>query len=131
MCLETKWKNPKIAEKDIKCWIVAHVKQEGFISLYRRVAIENEMLSLLDDMNIEDKYLLTHTVQIGLHSFAKYSDACKYRKNLRREKLKVMPCIIPKGARYYEGEFESLWCEKPHTKSYASNMRNLVKPITI
>ena len=125
MCLDTTWIEPKVAEKDISCWIVVEKDRSRWLSFYQGVRITNKMRAHLETCR-------THVGE-GLHSFAKYADACcfkrEYLKIYNTAQVTILKCVIPKGALYYQGTFDSVWNNCIPVPSYASNRRNLVKPI--
>lgn len=61
-------------------------------------------------------------VDLGLHSFAQMETAGKEAKSYGEA---LVECVIPKGAKYYEGQFEPI--DGRRVKSYASDKLKYVK----
>jgi hypothetical protein len=116
MCLETKQKEPLIAEEDIPCWIVAHRIGSTLLSYYQECPITPKMRSRIENFNGE--------INRALHSFKSEKTAKRFMKEKRycHPNIELVPCYIPKGAEYYKGWF--YWGEV--SASYASNKRNLI-----
>lgn len=109
MCLITKWKSPKIAEKDIVCYKFYIKRGSSFISPYRYVQapdIGEKECTMLDE-NIES-ICSDIIINSGFHSFV-YLSSLEFIKKWspRTETYTIFKCIIPEGSKYYEGLFNS------------------------
>ena len=101
MCLVTNWEEPKIAEKDIICYKIYEGSQNGYVSPYRGSPIpEFNKITYAD--YFQEK-IVNNQCHQGFHSFVFFNSA----KELKGRHLyfNIFKCIIPKGARYYEGFF--------------------------
>ena len=117
MCLTNlTTKKPLIAEKDIICWKVVIIENEEILSSYKNFKYTfNELFEeeLMKKSNGD--------ISKGFHSFKTKKDA-KWESTLWGDDSNevVVKCIIPKGAKYYEGLFGK-------DKAYASNSIKLIK----
>lgn len=132
MCLNTNWTKPEIATKDLKCWIVAKMIENKPYSYWREVPITKRMISALGNPIIWSN----SSIEKGLHSFIFKKDAELMIKMCKEYDIKdviALECYIPKGSKYYLGTFDlqrDFSTPVAVVKSYASNKRNLVKPLT-
>ena len=135
MCLELKKGNSKvkIAEEDIVCWKWLRLHKNGkLFSPYQcnRYYLNDRMK---DDVRVNKNATdsrgedITHTLDRGcFHTFKHYDDAkfasgdstWEWSSILSSTFNLVVKCIIPKGSKYYEGDFCLFRCEP--MESYAS-----------
>lgn len=108
MCLETEWKNPRMAKSDIVVWKHLEKWEGTFYTTYYNMEIELGKIykSKLDQ---SDEW---GGVEIGLHSFKLKKEAVE--DGQEEDADVVVKCIIPKGAKYYKGTFGNF-------ESYVSN----------
>jgi hypothetical protein len=131
MCLQNV-KKLKIAAEDITCYKVIIEREEGvYITPYRRahVCIGETYHSEID---WEDEF-----VEEALHSFTTMNGAemeTLWWKNqstvYSKESFKIAECIIPKGALYGKGVYNTCVNLAPGTqfvKSYASDCIKYIK----
>lgn len=119
MCLQTTWKKPKIAEKDIICYkemirlgdkenvvFGAYFIEFNYVpnKLYKTTMKKSDdsgsydtVAGYLKNKYLEEGYTLYNIGQ-GFHSTKKAS-----RISLCTSNSVIVRCIIPKGAKYYEG----------------------------
>ena len=98
MCLYTKWKKPKKAEKDI---IVYKILDKDCISPYRCFAYN---LGVKYDTDIESyKGVFTSGIYIenGFHAFTSKRALLKSALKKGFRPATAFKCIIPKGSSYY------------------------------
>lgn len=106
MCLILKSSKtkPKIATKDIVCYKGVIETYEGLMTPYQifKVEIGKTYFSEIS------KY--SNEIEVALHSFINYKEIVKWKKTEMHlggmeNELKLVKCIIPKGATYYVGTF--------------------------
>ncbi len=96
MCLQTKWKKPKVAKRDIIVW-----KKFYNHDIYEH-DLRSVCWSMLWTIGILYKTVMTtfgNEVNQGFHSFIS-------KKELMLDSLHynvIAKCIIPKGSLYYKG----------------------------
>lgn len=128
MCLASKNRNnkPSIAEEDIEVYKV--IKRSRNLQIYEYTHCEyfekytapyrpefeyNDLNGLYFERDFyKNQVLPWDEIKYGFHSFKNYSDAVKeknefdkYFKNNSGVEYEIVPCIIPKGTRYYEGYY--------------------------
>lgn len=114
MCLSTLQKKPKIAEKDIICYKIMYPLNNG---IYRSIYYQmNYKLNTLYKTSMK-RSLLTNCydfkASVDTDNYPKKSvryigqgfHSAKTRKRLGDiwDSARLLKCIIPKGAKYYEG----------------------------
>ena len=118
MCLYTTQSKSLIAKKDITCYKVVHLH-------------ENETLFRSEFRFFEYKIGRTYRLRIGVkqwvpnncylhsgfHSFATLKNALEYGGKC----MVLLKCVIPKGARYYVGDFR-----QGYRTQYCSNRIRVV-----
>ena len=109
MCLNIKpFSRLKTASNDIICYKHLMVRDDKFITpyIFQVINIGETYTSILKrEKNICNPYLLRlfkTSVNRGLHSFAYKVDA---KIDIDSEKEIIVKCVIPIGAKYYEGTF--------------------------
>ena len=116
MCLEIlkpknpdKISEPKIAKKDIVCYKVFKLFSEGRIeSPYQ--GVDYELKKKKKSMLVCYMNPVTQSVNIGIHSFIHLDDAIDESNDWSTHRMVVVKCIIPKGAKYYTGKFNTTSC---------------------
>ena len=111
MCLYSKSKTYKIAEKDITCYKVMLIETSSWVlnSPYRNMCYFLDVKYQEDYFNTDKASVDGETWILfrGFHSYINLSDALSYARNFNScvtaQNFVVVKCIIPKGARYYEG----------------------------
>ena len=91
-----------IVEKPFSVFKVAKLLNGIIVSPFFHKKLEGEVTS-----NITVRYdnVLRRTViNVGLHTFLYQKDAEKYIEDLGDERLFILPCVVPVGARSYVGE---------------------------
>lgn len=111
MCLETDRKRSSIAKHPIT--VYKHVSRIGdrFVSSYQRVNVEFG-ITMYSKLELIREF---GTVEFGLHSYVEEPIAnveAQYWDEV------LVECIIPAGARYFLGVFDSIHGD---AKSYASD----------
>lgn len=123
MCLHIKkGQKAKIAQEDIVCYKIVEGKSlkslETFYQ-YTPVKIGHTYVSELKVLGGGEE------VEKGLHSFVNLQDAAELAINWNWEcgylNIYIIECIIPKGSRYYTGDF--------YGDGYASDKITYVKQI--
>lgn len=126
MCLFANTRFPNIAQEDIICYKVLKrkpsVKYKGKLGYFGLYYDEYEYENF-DELNTVIFFNFDQdnddVINIGLHSFATLECAtllysyCKHDTD--RTNVSLVKCIIPKGARYYEGHdcgFNSGYCSE-------------------
>ena len=113
MCLITTKNIPEIAQEDIVCYKFYKLRENKLFSPYKEVLAPN--INEVANTVLDRGYLarakdnnLAYMVNRGFHSF-------KYLEGLINELafwqlsyIRIFKCIIPKGTRYYEGNFTDL-----------------------
>jgi hypothetical protein len=124
MCLYTNEEKPVTATEDIVCYkVTRREKDEEMVSLYMYSPIKMNQVMTAPKFQTEPRYY--GKIEYGFHSFAEL-DAALYemadRIVARHEEFFVIECRIPKGSRFWTGEFS-------RAKSYVSNKIEYVKII--
>jgi hypothetical protein len=124
MCLYTNEEKPVTATEDIVCYkVTRREKDEEMVSLYMYSPIK--MNQVMTAPKFQVKPNRCGEIDYGFHSFAEL-DAALYemadRIVARHEEFFVIECRIPKGSRFWTGEFS-------RAKSYVSNKIEYVKII--
>ncbi len=124
MCLYTEEERPVTATEDIVCYkVTRREKNEEMMSLYIRSPVKMNQVLTVPKFQAEPSYY--GKIEYGFHSFAEL-DAALYemagRIVARHEEFFVIECRIPKGSRFWTGEFS-------RAKSYVSNKIEYVKII--
>lgn len=145
MCLKLKEGNTRliVADKDIVCYKVLLMFPDGtYVSMYQRASYELNKL-MVDNVKL-DKHKsnsyngFTQVVGAGcFHTFKNLEDAKKIMNETKNEGVYytnkftpiVVRCIIPKGARYYSGSFNFLFCTEEY-ESYASKKLMVTDEVT-
>lgn len=94
MCLYTKWKKPKKAEKDI---IVYKILDKNCISPYRGFVYNLDVKYDTDMKSYEGMFTSGLYIDVGFHAFTS-------KRALLKSCLKpptAFKCVIPKGSSYY------------------------------
>ena len=142
MCLELKKKNSRVktAKKDIICWKWLRLHKDGkLLSPYRykRYYLNDKMK---DDVRVRKNAIdsrgevIMYTLDQGcFHTFKHYDDAkfvsATSSWNWDSTFSLVVKCIIPKGSKYYEGDFCLFGCEP--MESYASKELKITDEIYV
>ncbi len=125
MCLYTEEERPVTATEDIVCYkVTRREKNEEMVSLYRRSPIKMNQVMTAPKFQTEPRYY-GKIVEYGFHSFAELGKAfyeMSSNVSSRYEEFFVIECRIPKGSRFWTGEFS-------RAKSYVSNKIEYVKII--
>jgi len=124
MCLYTNEEKPVTATEDIVCYkVTRREKDEEMVSLYMYSPIKMNQVLTVPKFQVEPNRC--GEIDYGFHSFAEL-DAALYemagRIVARHEEFFVIECRIPKGSRFWTGEFS-------RAKSYVSNKIEYVKII--
>jgi len=128
MCLYTNEEKPVTATEDIVCYKVTRKKKdEEMVSLYMRSPVKMNQVMTAPKFQAEPSYY--GKIDYGFHSFAELDAAlCEISGRIitryitRYEEFFVIECRIPKGSRFWTGEFSE-------AKSYVSNKIEYVKII--
>lgn len=128
MCLYTEEERPVTATEDIVCYKVTRKKKdEEMVSLCMRSPIKMNQVMTAPKFQAEPSYY--GKIDYGFHSFAELDAAlCEISERIitryitRYEEFFVIECRIPKGSRFWTGEFS-------RAKSYVSNKIEYVKII--
>lgn len=110
MCLTRKDKQYEIAKEDITVYKVFYIRENVLMSVF---LLHGYMLGLNVDKQEEEWYQQGKDVSLhggAMHSFKTLEDV----KNSRTSYDVVLKCYVPKGSKYWEGEF------KPSVMSIAS-----------
>jgi hypothetical protein len=116
MCLQTTWKEPKVAKRNITVYKSVVNEDNKFLSPYAFPKIEykigetytSTMKIIEDSSNLDDEACEAFEKQSIKKKFfaigpGLHSSLSKERiKNLAVDQI-VLKCIIPKGAKYYNG----------------------------
>lgn len=127
MCLETYRKEPLIAERDIKCYKTIKIVRNKLFSPFENYLLkvgENTTEAEEDTIHsmyptypfLEPELKLLYSIGKGfLHAFTLYTDAEKLARTLigsyHKSIFKVYECFIPKGSKYYIGNYDDI-CSK-------------------
>ena len=129
MCLYVKNKEPKIADKDIKCYKIVMKYNGKYFSPYTHKLIKNECINGDKDLVPSELFVPKNIFHQDYNyidgiGYSGYIEGCmihtfKYKKNAIADNDCVVPfvncnygnnylfevyeCIIPKGTEYYEG----------------------------
>lgn len=123
MCLITTKNIPEIAQEDIVCYkfYILHIAKDdinssshdkdGYLSPYwgMRAPNMNEVVNTVLDRVYLHKCggnNSTYMINRGFHSFKYIDDLTKELYFWQPCDAKIFKCIIPKGTKYYEGEFD-------------------------
>lgn len=124
MCLYTEEERPVTATEDIVCYKVTRKKKdEEMVSLYMYSPIKMNQVMTAPKFQAEPSYY--GKIDYGFHSFAELDAAlCEISERIitRYEEFFVIECRIPKGSRFWTGEFS-------RAKSYVSSRIEYVKVI--
>lgn len=124
MCLYTEEERPVTATEDIVCYkVTRREKNEEMMSLYMYSPIKMNQVMTAPKFQAEPSYY--GKIDYGFHSFAELDAAlCEISERIitRYEEFFVIECRIPKGSRFWTGEFS-------RAKSYVSNKIEYVKII--
>lgn len=114
MCLiVSKRARGRIARRDIPCLKVickanGHV---GWVTPYQYTRVTPGLVTSELISENDAKYSGEQRIEVGIHSFVSSVDQAILNYEIkwfsvRRNDVKVVECIIPKGARYYLGDFD-------------------------
>lgn len=119
MCLYTTQKEPKIAKKDITCYKILEIcnpeweaesghKRKSKKTALRSVYYPNFKWSIdkryRSRLVIEPRHLTNnYSVTKAFHSYETLESAKSYYETMSLNSCAIVRCIIPKGAKYYEG----------------------------
>lgn len=122
MCLEIKLNQEiLIAEDDIVCYKAV---EENDDDMSYRTYFKNMLVKLgntyYSEINTMKNIII---IEKALHSFTSHGLAEKFLIRRGRCNTVIVKCIIPKGAKYYEGRFEI------NNDSYASDTLTYTKEI--
>lgn len=98
----------KIAEDDIVCWKILYVDGNGQLSTYfmQTPVLLGKKLKARGRIRSQF-YGHNYGIEGGLiHTFKEKNDA--YALAIKNSTIAIVKCIIPKGTRYYEGEFDCM-----------------------
>lgn len=118
MCLVSEEKDPFIAEEDITCYKILIPKDGFYITPYREFAMLTNIE--IEDPNTEDiDYMFGVTiVESGyFHCCLNQHGINRIIGNLKKQApkgtiVKVLKAIIPKGTRYYIGQYGDICAKK-------------------
>lgn len=98
MCLYTRWKKPKKAEKDIVVYKILH---KNCISPYRGFEYDLGVKYDTDMESFKSQYTNGLYIDVGFHAFT--SKRALLKSGLKRDFIPgvAFKCIIPKGSSYY------------------------------
>ena len=97
MCLYTKWKKPKKAEKDI---IVYKILDKYCVSPYRGFMYNLGVKYNTDMESYNGQFTKGLYIHAGFHAFT--SKRALLKSSLKKEKSAIaFKCVIPKGSSYY------------------------------
>ena len=113
MCFVKKLKNPLTASEDIEVYkvfrkVVSYFnKPEYYTGPYKMDFIYENVNG---EYTCNDFGKEIESGCVGFHSFKNFNDAVRLMDNcnmwaLDHESYEIIPCIIPKGTKYYEGYF--------------------------
>lgn len=124
MCLYTEEKKPVKATEDIVCYKVTRRKKgKEMVSLYMSKPVKMNQVMIAPKFQAKPSYY--GEIDYGFHSFAELNAAlCEISERIitRYEEFFVIECRIPKGSRFWTGEFSG-------AKSYVSSRIEYVKVI--
>lgn len=115
MCLQTTWKEPKIAEEDIKVYKGFNLNiYNNLISPYNDFTWKsnkkyNTEINITDDDSALDQLAVDELFSIRDQGISYNSIGEGFHSALEKNRLDIndfdliIECIIPKGAKYYEG----------------------------
>lgn len=117
MCLYTTQPKSLIAKKDITCYKVVHPHIKAFLSEYRffeyKIGRTYRLYTGVKQW-APDNYGYMYS---GFHSFTTLKNALEYGG----KRMVLLKCVIPKGSRYYVGDFGNGSCTQ-----YCSNRIRVV-----
>jgi hypothetical protein len=116
MCLQTIWKEPKIAEEDIVVYKILNIGNDRITSPYRYftwnldTVYETEIKETTDYTCFDDKAKTEYnicseevkSIGRGFHSALNKKRLSEDREEWTNEEV-IFKCIIPKGSEYYIG----------------------------
>lgn len=100
MCLSNvQRRRPKTATEDIPCFKILRKDRKGFVTpyYYQRIKLGHSYTSVLESPDYCDD------VEKGIHAFLTLEQAQLVAKTIPTDV--IVKCIIPKGAKYYIGEY--------------------------
>lgn len=131
MCLKIR-KNAKVktAEKDIVCYKVVEKRAKyGYVTPFFNMPIS--IGEEYGDVSLEKKdNIYEIVVEEGYHSLKTFEDAADYTAMLmlvHRVCFTIIKCVIPKGAKYYNGWTPIFGCKLYN--SYASDKIRYVEVV--
>ena len=112
MCMISRFDALNIAEEDITVYKVVKIENEKiFAPVYSSFEYKKGEKYHSEDFNNVSVSSYALYISHGFHVFKNEIQAVKSAYGLRKmfkENYTVFVCIIPKGARYYEGMFSSM-----------------------
>jgi len=129
MCLQVKEGTlPKIAKKDIVCYKHLITTSYGYFTTYmhEKVELGNTYSSKLDP-------IVYNEINMGLHSFSSLKstilDAKDELKPYFSHTYIIVKCVIPKGATYYKGTFQTRECVNSYVSDQITYTNQILKTI--
>jgi hypothetical protein len=123
MCLE-KISKKKIATEDIVVYKLVYTYNDCLHTVFQYSLVEIGK-TYHSKIKIINRFSKNKYIEIALHSFKNLNDAIIHKNS---DAKKIVKCIIPKGAKYYEGVFDTGWISSP---SFASDTIKYVEKIEI
>lgn len=107
MCLISNFDYPSVADRDLTCYKVYILINDRYKSPYQKADMPKigELATTL--LEKPGSYL----IEKGFHSFVSILDASNeafLTTYIYKHKSYVFKCTIPRGAKYYEGRYDSL-----------------------
>jgi len=123
MCLTlNKESKLRVATRDIKVYKMMMIRSDG-----KEITPFNDYeLKQTNITELQIKPSIHYSIDLGFHSYAKLSDANAQAKCWDADNYDhyVVRCIIPKGAKYWDGTSNNIANYNGKLKSYVSNKLN-------
>lgn len=104
MCLITTKNIPEIAQEDIVCYKFYKLRENKLFSPYQDVLAPN--INEVANTELGKVHLYdSNIVMKGFHSYKYLDDLIRELYFWQSYDITIFKCIIPKGAKYYEGKF--------------------------
>ena len=107
MCLISNFDHPSIADRDLTCYKVYVFINDQYKSPYQKADMPK--IGELATTSLQESG--TYLIEKGFHSFVSLIDAVDEARlitTVYSYMTYIFKCTIPRGAKYYEGRYDSL-----------------------